>query len=77
LKSYQGCCQARQVPIDYLLLLARAEAANEYKDSEKLSPDEGVVPLGKVDWLVKDAKAWDSLCEWWASSEFRAKSDKA
>jgi hypothetical protein len=33
--------------------------------------------LGKVDWLVKDAEAWDSLCEWWASPEFRAKSDRA
>jgi hypothetical protein len=33
--------------------------------------------LGKVDWLVKDVEAWDSLCEWWASPEFRAKSDWA
>jgi hypothetical protein len=33
--------------------------------------------LGKVDWLVKDAEAWDSLCESWASPEFRARSDKA
>jgi hypothetical protein len=33
--------------------------------------------LGKFDWLVKDAEAWDSLCEWWTSLEFRARSDKA
>jgi hypothetical protein len=28
--------------------------------------------LGEVDWLVNDAEAWDSLCEWWASPDFRA-----
>jgi hypothetical protein len=33
--------------------------------------------LGKVDWLVKDIEAWDSLCEWWASHDFRARSDRA
>jgi hypothetical protein len=33
--------------------------------------------LDKVDWLVKDAEAWDSLCEWWTSLEFRARFDKA
>jgi hypothetical protein len=20
-----------------------------------------------VDWLVKDLKAWDAMCEWWTS----------
>jgi hypothetical protein len=25
---------------------------------------------GKVDWIVKDLKAWDVMCEWWASLEF-------
>jgi hypothetical protein len=33
--------------------------------------------LGKVNWLVKDVEAWDSLWEWWASPEFRARSDRA
>jgi hypothetical protein len=22
---------------------------------------------GSVDWLVKDPKAWDWLCDWWTS----------
>jgi hypothetical protein len=28
-----------------------------------------------VDWLVKDPKAWDWICRWWASLEFKAISD--
>jgi hypothetical protein len=32
--------------------------------------------LGKVDWMVKDAEAWDSLCEWRASLDFKAWSDR-
>jgi hypothetical protein len=28
--------------------------------------------LGKVDWMVKDVEAWDSLCEWRASLDFKA-----
>ena len=31
---------------------------------------------GKVDWLVKDPEAWNWLCGWWASPEFRAVSDR-
>jgi hypothetical protein len=31
---------------------------------------------GKVNWLVKDVEAWNSMCEWWASPEFRAMSDR-
>jgi hypothetical protein len=27
---------------------------------------------GKVAWLVKDPEAWDVMCEWWSSPEFRA-----
>jgi hypothetical protein len=27
---------------------------------------------GKVDWLVKDLEAWDSMCEWWMFEEFKA-----
>jgi hypothetical protein len=27
---------------------------------------------GKVDWLVKDPEAWDTMCEWWMSEEFKA-----
>jgi hypothetical protein len=27
---------------------------------------------GKVHWLVNDPEAWDWMCEWWASTEFRA-----
>jgi hypothetical protein len=36
--------QAPQVPIDYLLQQVRAEAANEYKNSERLPPGVGAVP---------------------------------
>jgi hypothetical protein len=31
---------------------------------------------GKVDWLIKDLEAWDVMCEWWASAEFRAISEQ-
>jgi hypothetical protein len=27
---------------------------------------------GKVDWLVKDLEAWDAMCEWQTSEEFKA-----
>jgi hypothetical protein len=27
---------------------------------------------GNVDWLIKDAEAWDMMCEWWMSEEFKA-----
>jgi hypothetical protein len=30
---------------------------------------------GTVDWLVKDPEAWDWLCGWWASDQFRAISE--
>jgi hypothetical protein len=30
-----------------------------------------------VDWLVKDAEAWDSLCEHWASPVFVAKFERS
>jgi hypothetical protein len=32
---------------------------------------------GNVDWLIKDAEAWDSLCECWASPAFIAKFERA
>jgi hypothetical protein len=32
---------------------------------------------GIIDWMVKDAKAWDSLCEHWESPTFVAKSERA
>jgi hypothetical protein len=31
---------------------------------------------GPVDWLVKDPEAWDWLCGWWVSMEFRAISER-
>jgi hypothetical protein len=31
---------------------------------------------GKVAWLVKDLEAWDAICEWWSSLEFRAISEQ-
>jgi hypothetical protein len=34
--------------------------------------DHGVAPSGGVDWLVKDSEAWDWLCGYWASDEFKA-----
>jgi hypothetical protein len=27
---------------------------------------------GKVDCLVKDLEAWDTMCEWWTSEKFKA-----
>jgi hypothetical protein len=32
---------------------------------------------GNVDGLIKDAEAWDSLGEYWASPAFVAKSERA
>jgi hypothetical protein len=32
---------------------------------------------GDVDWMIRDAEAWDSLCEYWASPTFVAKSERA
>jgi hypothetical protein len=32
--------------------------------------------LHGVDWFVKDLKAWDWLCGYWASDEFRAVSER-
>jgi hypothetical protein len=29
----------------------------------------------EVDWLIKDLVAWDAICEWWASTEFKAISE--
>jgi hypothetical protein len=51
----------------------RAKAANEYQNSERLLPREGTI----LDWVVTDAEVWDSLYEWWASPEFRARYDRA
>jgi hypothetical protein len=31
---------------------------------------------GKVDWLVKDPVAWDAMCEWWMSTEFKVMSEQ-
>jgi hypothetical protein len=31
---------------------------------------------GKVAWLVKDPEAWDTICEWWLSPEFKAISEQ-
>jgi hypothetical protein len=27
---------------------------------------------GMIAWLVEDPEAWDAMCEWWTSPEFRA-----
>jgi hypothetical protein len=27
---------------------------------------------GNVAWQVKDPEAWDTMCEWWSSPEFKA-----
>jgi hypothetical protein len=48
----------------------QAKASNLY-----LQKDEYL--QGDVDWLIKDAKAWDSLCEYWASHAFITKSERA
>jgi hypothetical protein len=48
----------------------QAKALNLYLQKEDYVQD-------TVDWLVKDAEAWDSLCEHWASPMFVAKSERA
>jgi hypothetical protein len=48
----------------------QAKALNLYLQKEEYVQ-------GTVDWLVKDAEAWDSLCEHWASPAFVAKSERA
>jgi hypothetical protein len=48
----------------------QAKALNLYLQKEEYVQ-------GTVDWLVKDAEAWDSLCEHWASPAFIAKSERA
>jgi hypothetical protein len=48
----------------------QAKALNLYLQKEEYVQD-------TVDWLVKDAEAWDSLCEQWASPAFIAKSERA
>jgi hypothetical protein len=48
----------------------QAKALNLYLQKEEYVQ-------GIVDWLVKDAEAWDSLCEHWASPTFVAKFKRA
>jgi hypothetical protein len=48
----------------------QAKALNLYLQKEEYVQ-------GIVDWLVKDAEAWDSLCEHWASPAFVAKFERA
>jgi hypothetical protein len=48
----------------------QAKALNLYLQKEEYVQ-------GTVDRMVKDAKAWDSLCEHWASPAFVAKSERA
>jgi hypothetical protein len=48
----------------------QAKASNLY-----LQKDEYL--QGDIDGLIKDAEAWDSLCEYWASPAFVAKSERA
>jgi hypothetical protein len=48
----------------------QAKALNLYLQKEEYVQ-------GTIDWLVKDAEAWDSLCEHWASPAFIAKSERA
>jgi hypothetical protein len=31
---------------------------------------------GKIDWRIKDPEAWDVMCEWWMSREFKAISEQ-
>jgi hypothetical protein len=31
---------------------------------------------GKVAWLIKDPEAWDAMCGWWSSPEFRTISEQ-
>jgi hypothetical protein len=31
---------------------------------------------GKADWLIKHPEAWNVMCEWWTSVEFRAISEQ-
>jgi hypothetical protein len=47
----------------------QAKALNLYLQKEEYVQ-------GIINWLVKDAKAWDSLCEHWVSHAFVAKSER-
>jgi hypothetical protein len=47
----------------------QAKALNLYLQKEEYVQ-------GIINWLVKDAKAWDSLCEHWVSPAFVAKSER-
>jgi hypothetical protein len=56
----------------YFFMRAGVEMVDEaHLGSQDLS-DQGATPSGWVDWLVKDQEAWDWLCDYWASDEFRA-----
>jgi hypothetical protein len=55
----------------FVVLLTGAEAADKAISGARHLPDQGAVASREVDWLVKDPKAWDVMCEWWTSKEFK------
>jgi hypothetical protein len=61
---------ARKVVKDAIKHARQAKALNLYLQKEEYVQ-------GTIDWLVKDAEDWDSLCKHWASPAFVAKSERA
>jgi hypothetical protein len=55
----------------FVVQLAGTEATNKAKSVQNIYLSKEQHLQGKVDWLVKDPEAWDAMCEWWMSEEFR------
>jgi hypothetical protein len=55
----------------FVVLLSGAEAADKAISGARHLPDQGATAQGKVDWLVKNPEAWDAMCKWWTSEEFK------
>jgi hypothetical protein len=55
----------------FVILLACAEAADKATQVNDIYLTKEKQLQGRVDWLVKDLEAWDTMCEWWTSVEFR------
>ncbi len=59
----------------FVILLTGAEAADKATQVNDIYLTKEKQLQGKVDWLIKDSEAWDAMCEWWASAEFRTLSE--
>jgi hypothetical protein len=66
----------QSIAYNHMNVLKQPMNARQAKALNLYLQKEGYVQ-GIVDWLVKDAEAWESLCEHWASPAFVAKSERA